>query len=111
MRPSVLSQHKEHRDIKQPQKINIDSMDAIVSSVALKNDYRVEGDGNLLTGLRCAQTPCRAMTRSSHFATFTPLMRSHRQNDDSPISGGSRIAGVMRSARVGAKSAAKHAVR
>ena len=58
-----------------------------------------------------AQIPCSMLTRSFHFAIFTPFTRSHRQNDDSPINGGTRIAGIIRSANVGAKSAAEQAAR
>jgi hypothetical protein len=54
MRPSILSQHKEHEDIKQPQEINIDSSDALVTGVALKNGHGVEGDGNILKVWLCS---------------------------------------------------------
>ena len=53
------------------------------------------------------QIPRAIVTRSFHFAIFTPFTRSHRQNDDSPINGGTRMAGIIKSANVGAKSAAE----
>src|SRR5450631_332448 len=55
--------------------------------------------------------PCRTIIRSFHVPMSTPLISSHKQNDDSPINGGRRIAGIIRSANVGAKSAAKQAIR
>src|SRR5580700_7007107 len=57
------------------------------------------------------QIPCAMVSRSFHFGIFTPFTRSHRQNDDSPINGGTRMAGIIKSANVGAKSAAKQAIR
>src|ERR1039457_2410311 len=55
--------------------------------------------------------PCPTVIRSFHLRMSTPLISSHKQNDDSPINGGRRIAGIIRSANVGAKSAAKQAIR
>ena len=48
---------------------------------------------------------------SLHFLTFTPLVRSHRQNDDSPMNDGARIAGDMMSNNAVENNAAKQAVR
>ena len=67
MRPGVLSQHKEHEDIEQSQEINIDSSDALITGVALKNGCGVEGDGNILKGLL---VPRRPVTRSPALSTW-----------------------------------------
>jgi hypothetical protein len=69
---------------------------------------RPRGSGVSSGGVQYA---CPRRIRSFHFAIFTPFRSSHRQNDDSPIRGGRRIAGTIRSANVGANSAAKQAMR
>ena len=99
-----LPKHKEHEDKEQSQEVNIDSTDALVSVVASKNGQGVEGHG-------CQEIPCPMLVRCFHFATFTPFTSSHRQKDDSPTNGGSRIAGIIRSANAGANSTAKQAVK
>jgi len=52
MRPSIPAQHKEHENIQQPQEVIIDSTDALVPVVALKNGYGAERNDCSLIPLR-----------------------------------------------------------
>ena len=57
------------------------------------------------------QVATASIARSFHFATFTPLTRSHKDSDNSPINDGMRIAGVIRFENTGAQSAEKEATK
>jgi hypothetical protein len=48
VRPGVFPQHEEHQYIEQPQQVNVDPADTLVSLVPLKNGFGAEGHGNIL---------------------------------------------------------------
>ena len=63
-----------------------------------------------VSGLKAAQMSTIRdfiRTRSSHFAVFTPLTRSHRALDSSPMKAGNRMAGNILLARAGASNRAR----
>lgn len=48
VRPGVFAQHEEHQYIEQPQQVNVDPADPLVSLVPLKNGLEAESHGNIL---------------------------------------------------------------
>jgi hypothetical protein len=48
VRPGTFAQHEEHQYIEQPQQVNVDPADTLVSLVPLKNGLEVKCHRNIL---------------------------------------------------------------
>jgi len=57
VRPGLFAQREEHQYIEQPQQVNVDPADTLVSLGALKNGFEMEGHGNILEAIVACEFP------------------------------------------------------